>query len=228
MSLLPLTRSPARAAPETELAKGLSFSHGRVHELCGPARRTLAVRLMAQHRGPVLWFLPVWSKERVTAQGLAPWLNPARIVFVETEREDDMFWGLEEALRSGAAPVIVAEVETPPALTPIRRLHLAAEAGTGKGTAPLILLLSPEDGGAQGVEPRWHMGPAHNAPRKERWALSRLRARLAPPANFTLNAAHDQMAMTEGPPQDIPWAITPLDAAHQPSTAQQPLASQAV
>lgn len=200
-SLSPLTRHPARPLPRTELAEGLSFSHGRVHELCGPARRTLAVRLMAQSRGPVLWFLPTWTKERMAAQGMAPWLNPARIVFVATERDEDMFWGLEEALRSGAAPVVVAEVETQPGLTPIRRLHLAAEASGGKGAVPLILLLSPEDGGAQGVESRWHMGPAHERTGAERWVLTRLRARLEPPASFTLQGHDQRLSLKAGAPK---------------------------
>ena len=184
MPLQLLSRPHGRPLPQTELATDLSFVHGRVHELCGPARRSLAVRLAGRLTGPVLWFLPAWQGEKPAAQGLAPWLNPARIVFVAVQREEDMYWGMEEALRSAAVPMVIAETRTPPGLTPIRRLHLAAEAGARPA---LIVMLTPEDGGAQGVETRWHMAPAHTGADQSSWALTRLRARLAPPRTFTLS-----------------------------------------
>lgn len=184
MSLQLLSRRPGSALPQTSIADDLNFVHGRVHELCGPARRSLAVRLAGQLKGPVLWFLPAWQPEKPAAQGLAPWLNPARIVFVAIAREEDMYWGMEEALRSGTVPMVIAETKAPPGLTPIRRLHLAAEATR---TPPLVVMLTPEDGGAQGVETRWHMAPAHTGAKASSWALTRLRARLAPPKTFTLS-----------------------------------------
>ena len=186
-----LSRKHSRSLPETLLSEGVSFVHGRVHELCGPSRRSCAVMLAAQREGPVLWLRPAWHREVVNADGIAPYMNPARITFAEMKNADDIQWCCEEALRSGAAPVIIAEFPSPPALTPIRRLHLAAEESK---TPALPLLLSAGDGGAQGIETRWHMAPTHK-PEQTVWSLSRLKARLAPPANWSLvKSGHSLLA----------------------------------
>lgn len=183
MTLQILTRQSRRAAPDAQLVAPISFVHGRVHEICGPARRTLAVMIAGRLEGPVLWIRPSWVQERVSADGAADWINPGRIVFLDARGAEDILWCTEEALRSGEAPVVVTEIPEPPALTPIRRLHLAAQAAHHPA---LPLLLTPEDGGAQGVETRWHMAPTHG-PDHRGWRLTRLRARMAPPASWSLS-----------------------------------------
>lgn len=186
MTLQILTRQRPRAAPEARLTPEISFCHGRVHEFCGPARRSLAVMIAGKLEGPVLWIRPAWMRDRLCAAGVSPWMNPGRIVFVDARSAEDIQWCTEEALRSGAAPVVISEVPEPPALTPVRRLHLAAQLA---GDPSLAMLLTPEDGGAQGVETRWHMAPTHE-PDAQIWRLTRLRARMAPPASWCLR--HDE------------------------------------
>ena len=51
------------------------------------------------------------------------------------------------------------------------------------GRAPLGLLLTPGDGGAQGVETRWHMAASHQGEAR-RWTLTRRRARALPPVSW--------------------------------------------
>ncbi len=186
MTTTVLTRKPYRRqeAPLLTLSEPLSLAYGRSHELCGPARHSLALMLAGQASGPVLWIRPTWRIEQLHADGAQAYLNPGRIAFANAARLPDMLWCMEEALRSGAAPIVIAELEEPPALTPVRRLHLAAQAAPTK-PAPIALILSPGDGGAQGVESRWYIAPRHESGRSL-WHLTRLRARMAPPASWQM------------------------------------------
>ena len=183
---IPILHAPhgPKPRPVLALAAGLSLARGRVHEICGRARTTLAALILGQGKGPVIWISPAWQPERIFPGGLAALADPGRIIFAAARRPEDVLWALEEALRSGVAPVVLADLQSLPGLTPVRRLHLAAEAGasTSGANAPLGLILTPENGGAQGVESRWHMAPRLATSPHPTWHLSRLRARMEPPA----------------------------------------------
>lgn len=184
-----LARHPA--ASSEILADILHLQPGRAHEFCGPARRTLAVWLMARLPvgAPVIWLRPGWSAEQLHPQGVAEWANPAGLIMLSPPRAPDALDCAEEALRSGAVALVVIELSSPPALTPLRRLHLAAEAGLARRADKQLwgVVLTPEQGGAPGVESRWHLAPcrAHGPAQSQispRWRLERLRARMAPKA----------------------------------------------
>ncbi|MFW8594887.1 hypothetical protein [Cribrihabitans neustonicus] len=155
------------ARPQLSPLKGVTLAQGRAHEACGPARHRFALWLAAAVQGPVLWIAPAWSRTRLNPDGMAECTGPGRFLFVQAARPEDLLWSMEEALRSGAAPLVVAELPEPPGMTPVRRLHLAAEsAGANAGRTPRLplgLLLTPGEGGARGIESRWHLAPAHPA-----------------------------------------------------------------
>jgi protein ImuA len=181
-----LARKPHKPAPAHEIAPGITLPYNRAHELCGPARKTLALMLAAGSEGPILWIKPGWQTDRLNAQGIRNFINPGRIIFVHPRRPEDVLWCMEEALRAGCLSIVIAECETPPPLTPIRRLHLAAEAGSEIAKINILpLLLCPGDGGAQSIETRWHLAPRHTNDHN-RWLLQRRRARMAPPAAWAL------------------------------------------
>jgi len=184
---IPLLSPPGgRARPAQTLLGPLWLDRGRVHEFCGPSRHMLTVFLLRETTGPVIWVHPGWQAERLLCDGFSALADPARLILARAQRGEDVLWVMEESLRSGAAPLVVAEVSALPGLTAVRRLHLAAEAGAEVaqrlgGLPPLGLLLTPDDGGATGVESRWHLAPQHG-PDRTRWQLSRRRARRDPPA----------------------------------------------
>lgn len=213
-----------RAAPGDGLlvAKGLKLVRGRVHEFCGPARQVLAAWAVgavgavgapgrAQGDATALWIRPQWGRERINPHGLGDWADPDRVIVVACPQGRDLLWCAEEALRAGCVALVLVELPAPPALTPVRRLQLAAEAGGaragGGAKAPVGVLITPGQGGAPGVEGRWHLAPlpprpadwrtepvAHVLPplQARRWLLTRLRARLAPPARWEVEAAPRQ------------------------------------
>ncbi|MBT54071.1 MAG: hypothetical protein CMF72_11840 [Mameliella sp.] len=181
-----LSRRPHAPPPALVLWRDLVLPLCRVHELCGQARRTLALHVAAQAGGPVIWITRRHSPDQLNPCGMAGILPPGDVIFAATDRPDDSLWAMEEALRSGAAPVVVADLAEPPAMTPVRRLHLAAEAGAEVGLCrPLGLLLTPGAGGAPGIETRFRCDPAH-APGQTAWRVERLRARMLPPKVWRL------------------------------------------
>ncbi|PRY73969.1 ImuA family protein [Marivita geojedonensis] len=190
-----LSRRPHRPAPAITLGDAeIGLRLGRVHELCGSARRTLALAIAAQTQGPVVWITPQGVSDVLCADAIADWINPGHILFATAPKRDLLLWAMEEALRDGHAPVVIADLPAPPGMVPVRRLHLASEAGCGAGVCrPLALLLTPDQGGAPGIETRWALNPAHHKGAGH-WTLSRLRARMAPPRDWLMTVRPSDLA----------------------------------
>jgi protein ImuA len=175
------------SGPVVQLHPEVALVRARVHEGCGPARRSFALWLAARMAGPVMWISPDWEPDQPNPDGIAGLIDPGRLLFVRPRRTVDLLWCTEEALRSGAVALVVADLPAVPALTPVRRLLLAAGAS---GAAPLGVLLTPGDGGARGVESRWHLAPAHE-PGIRAWRLQRRRARTLPPRAWRVEPERD-------------------------------------
>ena len=101
-------------------------------------------------------------------------LDPARLILVETRNDQQTFWAIEEALRSGA-PAAVGGAAARLDLKTSQRLHLAA----GDAGLPLWLLRPAQADDASAAATRWHIGAAEAA--RDRFGLltrTRWRARL--------------------------------------------------
>jgi len=190
-SALQLHTGHRRSAPAQPFFGGAGLTLARTHEFCGIARRTLAMMLADRMEGPVFWISPAWAAERLHAEGMVRFADPARFSFFAPHRAEDLLWVMEEALRAGNVPLVIADIPAPPALTPVRRLHLAAEAGAVRTRRhPLGVLLTGQAGGAPGVENRWRLDPAHR-PGVPGWLLTRQRARTEPPKSWRLSPGKD-------------------------------------
>lgn len=191
-------RQPQR--PAQPVMGEMTLARGRAHELCGPARRTLAALVAGRTEGPVIWIAPSWAQDALNPEAATGFFDPGRLILVTPKRAEDLLWSMEEVLRSGAVALAVADLAEPPGLTAVRRLHLAAETGGAEGRhLPLGLLLTPGDGGAPGVETRWHLGFAHAPGGAEGWRLERRRARTAPPMAWAMRPAAKGLALAPVP-----------------------------
>lgn len=140
---------------------------GRVHEAAGSARRAFAAALAGRLAGPVLWIAERRGCETLCPQGLAPFLDPARLVLARPAGARPVLQVAEEALRSGAAALVVAELAEAPDLTQSRRLQLAADSGGGRG----LCLVAEGRLRPNAAETRWRCTPLPGGSGRHRWEL---------------------------------------------------------
>ncbi len=143
--------------------------------------------------GPVVWCMNRRLRHRhglLSGQVYAPGLHSfgiamQRLLFVYGGNDEETLWATEEALRSAAVGVVVAELFDLHSLA-ARRLQLAAEA-----SATTVLALRPGHAGAAGgfVETRWRAASltdgsnataAATAAAFGHWRIELLRARRRP------------------------------------------------
>ncbi|MFQ5566815.1 MAG: hypothetical protein ACE5EU_10695 [Paracoccaceae bacterium] len=140
---------------------------GRMHEATGPGRLAFAAAQAGRLAGPVLWVRERRARDTLCPQGLLPFFDPGRLVLARPTGTRAMLQVAEEALRSGAAPLVVAELVEVTDLTASRRLQLAAGAGGGRG-----LCLVPEARArANAAETRWHCAPIPGGGVRQLWEL---------------------------------------------------------
>ncbi|MCB1385960.1 MAG: hypothetical protein KDJ80_08475 [Nitratireductor sp.] len=147
-----------------------------VHEVCGPAAPAFAAIACAQHtRGQFLWVRESWQGEALNPAGLAPFVDPARILLAHAGRQAESLAVAEEALRHGALAMVVIEITRPLDLREGRRLQLAAGAGDTVG-----LCIIPEGMGSNAARTRWRAAPVFDSERQDstlmRWEIIKNKA----------------------------------------------------
>ena len=138
---------------------------GRVHEATGRGRLGFALALAGCMAGPVLWVRDARERDGLYAPGLAAFMDPARLILARPTGRLAVLQTVEEALRSGAAPLVVAELEDAPDLTASRRLQLAAGTGGGRGLCLVPVALMRDNA----AETRWRVEPVDGPRARQRW-----------------------------------------------------------
>lgn len=141
---------------------------GRVHEVTGDGRLTFALALAGRLTGPVLWVQDARAGDGLYAPGLAAFIDPARLILARPTGPLPVLQAAEEALRSGAVPLVVAELAEAPDLTASRRLQLAAGTGGGRG----LCLIPGHKLRANAAETRWLTEPVQGADdARQQWEI---------------------------------------------------------
>lgn len=133
------------------------------------AAQAFAMALLARRLGPgearhksLLWVAP-W---RDIAEGGWPYgpglqqlgLDPTRLILVETRRDSDALWAIEEGMRSGALAGVLGSVSRL-SLTAARRLSLAA----GTHATPALVLTPAAIQGLPVAMSRWRIAAGAGA-----------------------------------------------------------------
>ena len=190
MNLSRLTYNETHHDSSIKLLPNASLAWNRVHECKGPSKIVFALWLAQKIKGTILWINEAHNQQTLNPDGIYPYVNPAKFLFANIRRKEDILWCTEEAMRYAACPLIIVNISSfNPSLTPIRRINLAG--GKTKENVMVILLTSGEYEGVQGVETRWHMAPIHDDINlKRKWRLERLKARMAPPKFWSVSHHH--------------------------------------
>lgn len=141
---------------------------GRAHEVCGPGALFFAFAWVARRQGNAIWIRERWRPDRINPDGFSEFVDPDRLLMVEAGSQTEVLAVAEDALRAGAVPMVVLELNSPTDLTAGRRLQLAARDG---GTT--VLAIIPEGMGSNATETRWFCAPVFDPADStlQRWDL---------------------------------------------------------
>ena len=175
--LLPDGGLPTGALHEIEAGPAPS---GRVAAHDGAALGFTAFLMGRLGPGTLLWCRqPSGASDAPPyAPALAAWFDPARLLMVTARRDENLFWAMEEGLRTPGIAAVVGEtlVANP---TAGRRLSLAAE----KNGVPVLLLRAQPAPPQSVCATRWRVvsAPSSDSDRA-RWRIELRRNRFGKPS----------------------------------------------
>lgn len=208
----PQPRKRFKRAGKAEQAAALTLQPGRAHEVSGAASIVFAALQAGARQGPVVWIDGRRPEGRIDPYGLTPFIDPERLILIDAPSEADVFWAMEECLRSGAAPTVIGAAGRAADLTQSRRLQLAAEAGAAAaetGAAPLAIQITPQSAqntaGSPAAETRWLAEPAPSwveGRGRPRWVWTLLKNKRGPLGAWLVEA---EFSWGARPAEGAPW-----------------------
>lgn len=185
---------------------GGGLAHGALHEFAGGGAGTVdgaaaalcVAGIAARIKGPIVWCL---TRPDLFFPALAQvGLHADRVVFVESDKDDEVLANMEEGLSFGGVGAVVGELVRLP-MVGSRRLQLAAER---TGTMALAVRRwrrqteANDFGQPTASTTRWRVSvmPSEDLPvpgvGRARWLLELMRSRAGECAEFLVRACDDQ------------------------------------
>ncbi|TBN14856.1 damage-inducible mutagenesis protein [Agrobacterium cavarae] len=197
---------------------GLSF--GALHEFAGGGAGTVdgaaaalfAAGIAARTKGPIVWCLT--RQDLFFPAHAQAGLHPDRVIFVESDKEDDVLANMEEGLSFGGLGAVVGELVRLP-MVASRRLQLAAER---TGTMALAIRRwrrqteANDFGQPTASTTRWRVSvmPSEELPvpgvGRPQWFLELMRVKAGECAEFLVRACDDKGRLN--------LSIGPADGSH--------------
>jgi protein ImuA len=197
---------PFGVAEIDAILPGGGLAHGALHEFAGGGSGTVdgaaaalfAAGIAARTKGPIVWCL---TRPDLFFPALAQvGLLPTRVIFVESNKEEDVAANMEEAISYGGCGAVVGEMVRLPMVVS-RRLQLVAEK---TGTIALAVRRwrrqteANDFGQPTASTTRWRVSvlPSESLPvpgiGRPRWFLELMRSRAGECAEFYVGACDDQ------------------------------------
>ena len=162
------------------LSGGLAF--GRVHAVRGRAGVGFVMAMAARAGGPVLWCCRLDASEQPYMEGAAQFgLNPGRVILVECDDDAGVLASMETSLASGAAGMVVGQIQGRCDRIAGRRLQLAAEKGHGLGLVHLRAGCA-----LNWTETGWDAEPVSSPASRPAWRLALVRSRRSLPRTWSV------------------------------------------
>ena len=172
------------------------FPVGTIHELlCFTPEDAAAtggfmagiLSALMQHGGACLW---ISTGHRLFPPALMAFgVEPDRVVFIDVQRERDMLWAMEEALKCRGLAAVIAEVREI-SFAESRRLQLAVESSKVTG---FLLRSDPRKLNTTTCVARWQVSPLPSEPEDglpgigfPRWQVDLLRVRNGNPGSWKI------------------------------------------
>lgn len=197
---------PFGVAEIDAILPGGGLANGALHEFAGGGSGTVdgaaaalfAAGVAARTKGQIVWCL---TRPDLFFPALAQaGLHPKRVIFVESDREEDVAANMEEALSYGGLGAVVGEMVRLPMVVS-RRLQLVAERS---GTIALAVRRwrrqaeANDFGQPTASTTRWRVSvlPSQDLPvqgiGRSRWFLELMRSRAGECAEFYVGACDDK------------------------------------
>jgi protein ImuA len=172
------------------------FPTGAIHEFLSEVPEHAAasggfiaglLKTLMRHDGACLWIS--MSRTLFPPALKAFGVEPDRIIFIDLQREKDVLWAMEEALKCEGLAAVIAEMREI-SFTQSRRLQLAVEQSRVTG---FILRSDPRKLSATACVARWKITPLPSEPQDgmpglgfPRWNIELLKVRNGSPGNWKM------------------------------------------